>query len=152
MGLKKELKQGRAFRSQQHEAALALLRTADIVRRQIGRAVEGQGLSFEQFNVLRILRGAPEGLPTLEVAARLVEQTPAITRLVDKLEAKGLVERERSAADRRQVMCRITKAGLELLADDDEAVEAAHREAFRKLTREQVRALVRLLEAVRGVE
>jgi MarR family transcriptional regulator, organic hydroperoxide resistance regulator len=150
MGLREELKQVRPFRSQQHEAALALLRTADMVRRTIGRAVEPQGLSFEQFNVLRILRGAgADGLATLEVAERLVEATPAITRLLDKLESKGLVERERSSEDRRRIVCRVTKAGLKLLAENDDAVEAAHKEAFTGLNREQVRSLVELLGTMR---
>ncbi|MFP5247340.1 MAG: MarR family winged helix-turn-helix transcriptional regulator, partial [Thermoanaerobaculia bacterium] len=117
MTLRDELKQTRPFVTRTQEAALALLRTADLVRRSIGAVVEPEGITMQQYNVLRILRGAGEkGLPTLEIAERMVEQTPGITRLIDRLETKQLVGRERCPTDRRQVFCRITKEGLALLA------------------------------------
>src|SRR5229473_5817955 len=112
-----EIRQRRPFPSVAHEAIVALLRTADLVRRQVATLVEPHGITPQQYNVLRILRGAGEkGLPTLEIAERMIEQTPGITRLIDRLQTKNLVARERCLTDRRQVFCRITPAGLSLLS------------------------------------
>ena len=123
MSLLEEIKQTKPFASRQQEAVLAILKTADDLRRRIAGPVESRGLLLEQYNVLRILRGAGAcGLPTLEVAARMIERTPAITRLMDKLESKGFVGRERCPTDRRQVFCRITPTALALLAEMDTAV------------------------------
>lgn len=108
------------------------------------------GLSVPQYNVLRILRGARgERLPTLEIASRMIERSPGITRLVDRLHAKGLVRRERCTEDRRQVLCSITAAGLELLAGLDEPVLEADRKVFAALSDAELRRLVELLERVR---
>ena len=101
--LQHELRQRRPFASPAHEAVVGLMRTADLVRRQMTALVEPHGITLQQFNVLRILRGAgDEGLPTLEVAERMIEQTPGVTRLLDRLEAKELVRRQRCPKDRRQ--------------------------------------------------
>lgn len=100
---------------------MALLRTADIVRRSVSSVVAPAGVTLQQYNVLRILRGAPPGgLPTLEIGARLVERTPGTTRLLDRLVEKGFVDRS-VGGDRRKVLCTITPRGLALLAalDDD---------------------------------
>src|SRR5713226_820902 len=114
------------FRSSAQEAVVGLLRTTDRVRRTLAGVVEPQGVTLQQYNVLRILRGArPSGLPTLEIAARMVEHAPGITRLLDRLEAKTLVRRQRRDDDRRQVMCRITPAGLRLLAGLDPGLQRA---------------------------
>ena len=87
--LQREIRQRRPFQSAGHEAVLGLLRTADLVRRLGTALVEPYGITLQQFNVLRILRGAGgDGLPTLEVASRMIEQTPGVTRLLDRLEAK----------------------------------------------------------------
>ena len=89
-------------------------------------------------------------MATLEVASRLIEQAPAITRLLDKLEAKALVRRERYAHDRRQVLCWITDAGMNLLAEMGDEVEVANQEAFRTLTAAETKELIKLLNKVRG--
>jgi DNA-binding MarR family transcriptional regulator len=108
------------------------------------------GLSVPQYNVLRILRGARgESLPTLEIASRMIERSPGITRLLDRLHGKGLVHRERCNEDRRQVLCSITDAGLELLAALDEPVLKADREVFSSLTDAELRQLVKLLDRIR---
>src|SRR5258706_12493191 len=87
-----ELKQTKPFPSKRQEAAVALLRTADVIRRLFGAVVEPKGITVQQYNVLRILRGAGEpGLPTLDIAERMIETTPGITRLIDRLETKKLV-------------------------------------------------------------
>ena len=127
------------------------MRTADLLRRQMAALVEPFGITVQQFNVLRILRGGgPDGLPTLEVGARMVEETPGITRLLDRLEAKGLVRRQRCAKDRRQHLCWISEQGLGLLASLDEPVVKSSKEALKGLTRGEQLALVRLLEQVRA--
>ena len=149
--LQRELKQNRPFAAPTQEAAVALLRTADLVRRSISAVVEPYGLTPQQYNVLRILRGAaPAGLPTLEIAERMIEQTPGITRLIDRLELKQLVERERSATDRRQVFCRITPGGLALLARLDEPIVEAEREALGVLSDRQLAQLLSLLDRARN--
>src|SRR5215468_993641 len=116
--LREEIRQSKPFESSAQEAILALYRTTDQLQRRFSKLVEPHGISLQQYNVLRILRGAgKQGTPTLEIADRMIEQTPGITRLLDKLERKKLVRRERCPEDRRQVLCWITKQGLDLLAE-----------------------------------
>src|ERR1700682_3106658 len=137
--IQQELRQSRPFVSPAQEAVVGLLRTADVVRRLVDDVIEATGITGQQYNVLRILRGAGKnGLPTLDIAERMIEQTPGITRLIDRLEAKGLVTRERCATDRRQVFCRIAKAGLSLLAKLDDPVHEAGNQAVRALSRAEV--------------
>lgn len=151
MSIQRELKQKTPFSSPAHEASVSLLRTADLIRRTIGILVEPQGITMQQFNVLRILRGAGEsGLPTLEIAERMVEQTPGITRLLDRLEAKGLVGRERCRSDRRQVLCTITNEGLELLDQVDEPIRRAEKKALAALSEHQLKQLLSLLDLARN--
>jgi DNA-binding MarR family transcriptional regulator len=149
--LRVEIKQTKPFHSTAHEAVLGLLRTADIVRRRYVEVVAPAGITPQQYNVLRILRGAgAEGLPTLEIAARMIENTPGITRLVDRLETAELVVRERSEEDRRTVRCRVTKEGLRLLAGLDEAINAADDAALEMLSERCKRDLIRILDAIRA--
>lgn len=129
---------------------VALLRAADAVRRFVAQAIAPHGITLQQYNVLRILRGAgPEGLPTLEIGARLIEQTPGTTRLVDQLIRRDLVERERCAEDRRVIWCRITSAGLELLSVLDPVVRSADRAAVGSLTEDEQRMMASLLDRAR---
>ncbi|MFL6289525.1 MAG: MarR family transcriptional regulator, partial [Thermoanaerobaculia bacterium] len=105
---------------------MALIRTSDLVRRAVGRVLEPYDITMQQYNVLRILRGAGEqGLPTLEIAERMVEHAPGVTRLLDRLEAKGLVRRQRCPEDRRQVLCWLTAGGTALVERLDEPVDSA---------------------------
>ena len=130
---------------------MGLLRTADMVRRRLSHVVELQGLTLQQYNVLRILRGAgDEGLPTLDIAQRMIERSPGITRLMDRLEAKSLVRRERCARDRRQVLCWITPAGLALLRALDAPVNEADEVLLGPLAGHDVVRLIELLDALRG--
>lgn len=149
--LQDELQQRRPFRSRREEFLLALLRTAAVVRRPVAKVIEDRGLSLAQYNVLRILRGAGEaGLPTLAIRERLVEEAAGITRLIDKLEASGHVRRERDATDRRQVFCRITDAGLRLLAELDPVMMAANEAALAHLDDATLDDLLERLGAVRA--
>lgn len=151
MSMQRELKQTRPFTSPAHEASVSLLRTADLVRRSLAAIVEPRGITMQQYNVLRILRGAGEaGLPTLEIAGRMVEQAPGITRLLDRLETKNLVVRERCPSDRRQVLCSITTAGLELLGELDEPIRRFEKEALATLSEHQLKQLLSLLDHARN--
>jgi DNA-binding MarR family transcriptional regulator len=145
-----EIRQRRPFAHPAEEAVVALFRTADLVRRRLAREVEPRGLTLQQYNVLRILRGAgAAGLPTLEIAGRMIEEAPGVTRLLDRLERKGLVARERCPADRRQVTCRITRAGLAILRGLDAAMPRAAESALAGLDARRTRELIHLMDAVR---
>src|SRR6478672_7540500 len=132
--LQDEIKQTRPFRSSAEEVVVSVLRTAAVMQRHLAQVVEAHGITVQQYNVLRILRGAGDaGLPTLAIRDRMIEEAAGITRLLDKLEAAGHVVRERSTPDRRQVLCQITPAGLELLARLDAPMEAMTESAFSTL-------------------
>jgi len=148
--IERELKQTRPFPTRRGEAAVGVMRTADLLRRLLEQALESSGVTAQQYNVLRILRGArPEPLPTLEIAERMIERTPGITRLLDRLEAKNLVQRDRSESDRRQVLCTITAAGLDLLRDADAIVSDIESRSLGRLSDVKTRQLIRLLDAIR---
>lgn len=128
---------------------LAILQSADRLKRSAAAMLEPHDITLQQFNVLRILRGArPDGLCTLTIAQRMIEQTPGITRLIDRLEKKGLVRRVRSESDRRQVWCRITPAGERVLAQLDSAVEAYDVAAVRELSPADRDQLATLLDRI----
>jgi len=117
----------------------------------VAAVVEPHDITLQQYNVLRILRGAgKDGLPTLEIAERMIEQTPGITRLIDRLETKALVSRERCPTDRRQVFCRITTDGLALLKALARPIREAEEEALAALSPNQLRQLVTLLDRIRN--
>ncbi|MGA3210987.1 MAG: MarR family transcriptional regulator [Terriglobales bacterium] len=130
-------------------AFVELARTTDILSRGLVGILKRESLSSTQYNVLRILRGAPEGLPCGEIASRMITRDPDVTRLLDRLEQRELISRCRESKDRRTVMTRITRAGLKLLAGLDEPVLAAHHEQLGHLGRERLRALIDLLQVCR---
>ena len=139
----------RENRSVQEQAVIAILRSADRVRRTISKPIEARGLSFQQYNVLRILRVAGKGgLPTLEIVDRLLENAPAITRLVDKLEEKKFVQRVRGTEDRRRVLCYITLAGLDLLESMDAVVLEAEKRAVGGLSDGKLQELIETLRQI----
>jgi DNA-binding MarR family transcriptional regulator len=129
---------------------LDLLRTSDVLSRRIAYLLKDADLSSNQYNVLRILRGAPEGLPCGEIGSRMITRDPDITRLLDRLEKRELISRCRETKDRRMVLTRITPAGLKLLAELDEPVQQAHRKQLGHLGRERLKALSELLRESRG--
>jgi DNA-binding MarR family transcriptional regulator len=148
--IEREIKQSRPFPTRRQEAAVALMRTADLLRHLLAKHLEPAGITAQQYNVLRILRGSRPGpLPTLEIADRMIERTPGITRLLDRLEAKRLVHRKRCREDRRQVLCTITPAGLELLKRLDGTVNDIETRSLGHLTDEQAGQLIRLLDLIR---
>jgi DNA-binding MarR family transcriptional regulator len=149
--LGEEIRQNRPFASPAQEAILALNRTSDRLQRRFTELVEPHGISLQQYNVLRILRGAGQaGSPTLAIADRMIEKTPGITRLLDKLETKHLVRRKRCPEDRRQILCWITDVGLRLLADLDRPMTESANRAMASLTGPEQRGLISALEKVRA--
>jgi DNA-binding MarR family transcriptional regulator len=134
----------------EESAFLDLVRTTDVLSRGPVRVLKAQDLSGTQYNVLRILRGAPEGLACGAIASRMITRDPDVTRLLDRLEKRRLISRCRETKDRRTVMARIAPEGLKLLARLDEPVQAAHREQLGHLGRERLRALAELLSAARS--
>ncbi len=148
--VQREIRQTKPFASKGQEGVIGLLRTADLLRRSLARVVAPHGVTLQQYNVLRILRGAGEaGLPTLEIAERMIEQAPGITRLLDRLEAKKLVRRKRCRSDRRQVLAWIDPPGLELLARVQEPLQLADSALLGRLPRRRLELLIELLDDVR---
>jgi DNA-binding MarR family transcriptional regulator len=149
--LKQEIKQASPWRSREEEAFLNLLRTADVLSRGEAAVLKSANLSFNQYNALRILRGAgKEGVNCSELGNRLIERDPDVTRLIDKLEERGLMQRTRDARDRRVYRNVITAAGLELLGSLDEPLLAVHKKQMGHLSQEKLSALIGLLEEARN--
>jgi DNA-binding MarR family transcriptional regulator len=137
--------------SLEREAFLSLQRTADLLARGAEEAIKPSGLSGTQYNVLRILRGAgPGGLCCGEVAERMITHDPDITRLLDRLEKRGLIVRARESRDRRIITVRIAPEGLRLLAELDEPIEEFHRRQLGHLGKRRLRLLLGLLNTARG--
>lgn len=133
------------------EAAFVdLLRTTDMLSRGLSQLLKSEDLSATQYNVLRILRGASEGLACGEIANRMITRDPDITRLLDRLEKRGLISRRRDTRDRRTVMTRITPEGLKVLARLDEPVQIAHRQQLGHLGRKRLQELAALLSLSRS--
>ena len=150
-GLQAELKQKVPFTSREQEAYLSLLRTADALQAQVEARLKEFGLTGTQYNALRILRGAgTEGLPCREIGERMITHDPDITRLLNRLEYRGFVERTRARHDRRVIYGKITAAGLKLLREMDNPIEKHGREMLRHVGQENLKQLIELLELVRG--
>ena len=149
-GLQAELKQKIPFASREAEAYLSLLRTADALQTQVEARLKEFGLTGTQYNALRILRGAgKEGLPCREIGERMITRDPDITRLLDRLENRGFVQRMRAEHDRRVIYGKITAAGLKLLREMDGPLEKFGREMLCHVGQDKLKQLIELLELVR---
>jgi DNA-binding MarR family transcriptional regulator len=138
------LKQSR-FASAQQEALLSVAVAASAINDLVEVVCDRHGLTRPQYNVLRILRGVhPEGHPRCQVAQRMVERAPDITRLVDRLQARGLVRRTRGGKDQRQAITRITAKGLKLLETIQPELDAITEARMSKLTEKECQELSRL--------
>jgi DNA-binding MarR family transcriptional regulator len=135
--------------SQEEAAFLELARTCDRLSRRLASVLKGADLSATQYNVLRILRGAPEGLACGEIAGRMITRDPDVTRLLDRLEKRGLIARCRESKDRRMVLTRITPEGLQALAELDQPIQDVHRQQLGHLGQNRLRALGELLRLAR---
>ncbi len=148
--LRAEIRQSKPFSSPEQEAFLSIGRTWAVLEHAFSEALKPYGITATQYNVLRILRGAGEtGLCRAEVMERMITLVPDATRLLDRMEAAGLLERQRSREDRRFVTTRITADGLSLLEELDEPVCDLHRRHLGALEPGQLRKLIDLLSRVR---
>jgi DNA-binding MarR family transcriptional regulator len=144
--LRRRLQQAR-FESPLQEAFLNVLVASGHLRERIDRLLAGHHLTTAQFNVLRILRGAqPGGMARCEIAARMLERAPDVTRIVDRLVRSGLVERGKSAEDRRHSIATITRRGLTLLERVDPEIRASTDELAQRITEREAETLSRLCE------
>jgi DNA-binding MarR family transcriptional regulator len=132
---------------------IALLKTADALGQQAEQLVRRANLTATQYNVLRILRGAgPRGLACREIGERLISHDPDITRLLDRMEKRGLITRERQKDDRRVVQTRITSQGLGLLKPLDQPIRELHKRQFRHVAATRLKILADILEEIRARE
>ena len=148
--LREEIQQQKPFESLEQEAVLNVLRTADVLLQRITAVLKPFKLSHSQYNVLRILRGAgPEGLACREIGERMISRDPDITRLLDRLEGRGLLTRTRDQKDRRVITARITSEGRSLVDALDQPIAAVDRQPLRHLGEQRLRTLIQLLELAR---
>jgi DNA-binding MarR family transcriptional regulator len=149
--LNREIKQAKPFPSVEEEVVLSMVRTADQLSVPMGEVLKEANLSFSQYNVLRILRGAgDDALPCGEISERMVRRDPDLTRLLDRLEARGLVTRSRGTSDRRVVRAAISEEGLRLLASLDATVDKTIRKVLSHMSKQRLQLLSELLEEARS--
>jgi len=149
-GVQEEIRQTRPFASLEEEAFLALQLTADRLQWQAAEVMKPHAVSPTQYNALRILRGAgAKGLPCREIGARMINRDPDITRLLDRLERRGLVRRSRDQKDRRVIMAYIAPAGLQLLQGLDQPMAEFQRRLLGRLGERRLKSLIKFLELAR---
>ena len=149
--IRTEIKQSRPFRSLEAEAFLSLLRSAEKLQARVAAMLKPYGLSPTQYNALRILRGAgKKGLACSEIGERMINRDPDITRLLNRLEGRGLVKRSREQKDRRVTTARITAGGMDLLKSLDRPVDEFQRRLLGHMGVQRLKRLIQLLQVARG--
>jgi DNA-binding MarR family transcriptional regulator len=149
--LQNELKQRKPFASLEEEVHLNVMRTAELLWWGVNETLKEAGLTPTQYNALRILRGAGrEGISCSQISERMVTKDSDITRLLDRLETRGLISRERESVDRRIITARITDEGLRLVAELDRPIADCHRRQLGHLGEKRLATLSRLLEEARA--
>lgn len=148
--LRDELKKRNPFDSVEQEATLAILRTSDLLENRIARLLREHGLTMSQYNVLRILRGEGRAMPCLEVASRMIQVAPAITRVVDQLLKLELISKTQSDQDRRVYEIELTASGKKLLGLLDQPVLDMHASLLRSVSKADLKGLIRTLEVARA--
>lgn len=149
MALKDELKKRAPFDSLEQEAALAILRTSDLLENRVARLLREHGLTMSRYNVLRILRGEGEPMPCLEIAERMIQVAPAITRVIDQLLKLELVTKVQCPQDQRVYHVALTAAARKLLKKLDQPVLELHERLMRGVPKTELQRLVRTLESMR---
>jgi DNA-binding MarR family transcriptional regulator len=130
---------------------IVFMRIADVLGNEAEQVVKAGGLTAAQYNVLRILRGAgPQGLACREIGERMISRDPDITRLLDRMEKRGLITRERQSDDRRVVKTFVTASGLQILKTLDQPVRELHKKQFQHLSAKKLSALAALLDELRS--
>ncbi len=147
--LREELKKRGPFDSVEQEATLSILRTSDLLDNRLARLLREHGLTMSQYNVLRILRGEGGPLPCLEIAQRMIQVAPAITRVIDQLLDLQLITKTQSEQDRRVYSIEMTPAATRLLAKIDKPLLDLHEKLLAGASRNDLKTLIRILEAVR---
>jgi DNA-binding MarR family transcriptional regulator len=147
--LQREIKKRTPFDLPEQEAMLNILRTADQLQIRFARLFRKFGLTPQQYNILRILRGEGRPLPILEIASRMITVVPGITGLIDRLEAACLVERKRCDSDRRVIYVAIAPRAVELLAAIDPPLLQMHKRVLGHMTEDDLATLISLLEKAR---
>lgn len=148
--LQAEIAQSKPFESIEAEAFLNLAKTADVLQQSLEDVLKPYGISHTQYNVLRILRGAgPAGLSCREIAERMISHDPDVTRLLDRMEKAGHVTRDRATTDRRVVLTHITPAGLKLIDQVDQPMQAALRKNLGHVDKKRLATLIDVLELIR---
>jgi DNA-binding MarR family transcriptional regulator len=151
--LMQRLSQSKPLADPLEEAAVNLLLAGAWLEERLDRVLAPLGITHAQYNVLRILRGAhPGGHPRGEIGRRMIDRAPDVTRLIDRLKQRGLVERARGTDDRRQSITRITRKGQDVLAQGTRAFAEVNRDLAERLNRADCRELSRLCEAIYGAD
>ena len=151
MSIQEEIKQTKPFSSLEEEALLNIARTFHTVSLPFSNAIQKYDLTGQQYNVLRIMRGAgAQGLPCGEISNRMITCDSDITRLLDRLDKGEYIKRYRPETDRRVVIAQITEKGKEILVELDEPLKELHRKLLGKMKRENLKTLISLLEEVRS--
>ena len=148
--LQNELKKRGTFDSVEQEATLAVMRTSDLLENRLARLLREHDLTITQYNVLRILRGEGKSLPCLEVASRMIQVAPAITRVVDQLLALRLITKTQSTRDRRVFEIELTSTASRLLKTLDQPILDLHASLLATVSKADLKTLIRILEAVRA--
>ncbi|XZE53462.1 MarR family winged helix-turn-helix transcriptional regulator [Planctomycetaceae bacterium SH139] len=148
--LQDELKKRGPFDSVEQEATLAVMRTSDLLENRFARLLREHGLTSSQYNVLRILRGAGQPLPCLEVAERMIQVAPAITRVVDQLLTMKLITKTQAAHDRRVFEIALTPAAVRLLTKLDAPVLELHTSLLADVSKSDLKTLIRILQTARA--
>ncbi|MEM9644251.1 MAG: MarR family transcriptional regulator [Planctomycetota bacterium] len=147
--LRQQLKKKRPFESVQQEAMISVLRTSDLLENRLARMLREYDLTPSQYNALRIMRGEGRPMPCLEVAARMIQVAPAITRVVDQLVSRGLALKQQSGHDRRIFLVEATRAGLKLLQKLDQPIAELHQSLLGHVQTSDLRKLNQILETAR---
>ncbi|MDA8744421.1 MarR family transcriptional regulator [Rubripirellula amarantea] len=147
--LRQQLGKRGPFESLEQEAMLSILRTSDLLENRLARLLRDHDLTPSQYNALRIMRGEGKPMPCLEVAQRMIQVAPAITRVVDQLVAKGLASKEQSVEDRRVYLVEITKPGLRVLSKLDEPIQTMHQTLLGHVPKSDLKMLNAILQATR---
>jgi DNA-binding MarR family transcriptional regulator len=147
--LQREIKKRTPFELPEQEAMLNILRTADQLQIRFARLFRKFGLTPQQYNILRILRGEGRPLPILEIASRMITVVPGITGLIDRLEAASLVVRRRCDNDRRVIYVAIAPRAVQLLAEIDAPLNAMHKQLLGHMSPDELASLIGLLEKSR---
>jgi DNA-binding MarR family transcriptional regulator len=148
--LRDDLNKHGPFASVEQEAMLAIMRTSDLLENRLARLLREFRLTPSQYNILRILRGEGKPLPCLEVAERMIQVAPAITRVVDQLLALDLISKTQSSEDRRVFAIELKPAAIRLLADLDQPVLDLHATLMNGVKKRDLKLLIQTLEAVRA--